>query len=208
MAQWTTTYAGLVALLETYVEDTSDEFDGEAQGIINRAEERCLKDLDLSIWDADETASTVSGTATVTKPSAAHVLKGVFYGSTPLLRRSRDFLDMYGGSGTPIYFHEAETKIKLAPVPNATLALTCKFLLRPSPLTSSNTTNWFTQNAADLLLNAALVESERFLIAPERVAEFEQNYSGLLNAARSHFRDAASQDYEPVPPAAAVAQAR
>jgi hypothetical protein len=89
MAQWTTTYTGLVSLLETYVEDTADEFSDNVQGIVNRAEERILRDLDLGLWTADQAISTAIGTATVTKPSAAHVLKALYYGTTPLLRRAR-----------------------------------------------------------------------------------------------------------------------
>jgi hypothetical protein len=208
MAQWTTTYTGLVALLETYVEDTSDEFDNNVQGLINRAEERILRDLDLGLWTSDQTVSTAIGTATVTKPTAAHVLKALYYGTTPVLRRAREFVDMYGGSGVPLYFHEEETRLRFAPVPDAVYALTAKFLNRPTPLSSSNETNWFTDKCADLLLNAVLVESERFLIAPERSQEFEATYAGLLNALRAHYRDAAERDYEPIQPTAAVAQNR
>jgi hypothetical protein len=208
MAQWTTTYTGLVALLNTYVEDTSDEFSDNVQGVINRAEERILRDLDLGLWTSDQAVSTAIGTATVTKPSAAHVLKALYYGTTPLLRRAREFVDMYGGSGVPLYFHEEETRLRLAPVPDAVYALSAKFLNRPTPLSASNQTNWFGDKAADLLLNAALVEAERFLIAPERSKEFEVTYAGFLNALRAHYRDVAERDYEPIQPTAAVAQNR
>ena len=208
MAQWTTTYAGIVALLGTYVEDASAEFTDNAQGMINRAEERILRDLDLSLWASEQAVSTAIGTATVTKPTAAHVLKALYYGTTPLLRRAREFIDMYGGSGVPLYFHEEETRLRFAPVPDAVYALTAKFLNRPTPLSSSNTTNWFTDKCADLLLNACLVESERFLIAPERAAEFESTYAGLLTSLRAHYRDASERDYEPLQPAANVAQNR
>lgn len=208
MAQWTTTYDGLVSLLETYVEDTSDEYSNSVQGFINRAEERILRDLDLGIWTSDQSVSTLNGTATVTKPTAAHVLKSVFYGTNPILRRSKEFIDMYGGSGVPQYFFEEETRIRFAPVPDATYQLSAKFLNRPAPLSESVQTNWFTDKAADLLLNACLVESERFLIAPERVQEFEVNYSGLLNSLRAHYRDLAERDYEPAEPSAKAEQTR
>jgi hypothetical protein len=208
MAQWTTTYTGLLALLETYVEDTSDEFSDNVQGVVNRAEERCLRDLDLSLWTADQSISTAIGTATVTKPTAAHVLEALYYGTTPLLRRAREFVDMYGGSGVPLYFHEEETRLRFAPVPDAVYALTAKFLNRFTPLSASNQSNWLTDKAADLLLNAALVEAERFLIAPERSKEFEATYAGLLNALRADYRDVAKRPYEPMQPTAAVAQNR
>lgn len=208
MAQWQTTYDGLIAQLALFTEDTSDEYTDNIQSFVNRGEERMLRDLDLSIWTSDQSVSTAIGTATVTKPTAAHVLKGVFYGSTPLLRRAREFIDMYGGSGVPVYFHEEETRIRFAPVPDAVYALTAKFLNRPTPLSPSNQTNWFADKAADLLLNACLVESERFLIAPERSTEFEATYAGLLNSLRGHYRDVGAQDYEPLTPAANVAQTR
>ena len=121
---------------------------------------------------------------------------------------AREFIDMYGGSGVTLYFHEEETRLRFAPVPDAVYALTAKFQNRPTPLSSSTTTNWFTDKCADLLLNATLVEAERFLIAPERVEEFEKTYAGLLTSLRAYYRDAAERDYEPLQPAANVAQNR
>lgn len=63
MAQFTTTYAGLVSLLQTYVEDTSTEYASAVQGCINRAEERILRDLDLAIWNITTSSRILSWAA-------------------------------------------------------------------------------------------------------------------------------------------------
>jgi hypothetical protein len=61
---------------------------------------------------------------------------------------------------------------------------------------------------APLLLNAALVEAEKFLIAPERVAEFNAAYGQLLGPARARWREARGQAYEPVAPTPAPVKDR
>jgi hypothetical protein len=200
MSQWTTTYSGLVSLLESFVEDTSDEFVSALPGIINRAEERCLRDLDLSIFDDTLSTSTTNGVATISKPAAIHVVRSVYNetSSAFLMRRSYDFLVTYGGSGAPIYYYEYDDGIRFAPTPDSSYTLQIRHMARPSALSASNTTNWLSLYAADLLLNAALVESERFLLAPERAVEFEQTYAGHLRSLRAIHREGMAQDYEPL----------
>lgn len=200
MAQWTTSYTGLSDLLSTYIEDESTEFTAALPGIINRAEERCLRDLDLSIFDFTVSTSTTGGSATINKASTIHVIRSIYNSSASafLQRRSYDYLLTYGGSGSPLYYYEYDDGIRFAPVPDASYTVDIRYMDRPTPLSASATTNWLTTHAADLLLYAALIESERFLIAPERVQEFEATYAGHLRSLRGIHREEAAQDYEPM----------
>jgi hypothetical protein len=202
MAQWTTTYAGIVALLGTYVEDASAEYTSAVGGCLNRAEERVFKDLDLSIFNTITTASTVNGQNYITLSNTQAPVHSVYSTSLGdhLQRRSREYLQAYGSSGTPLYYHGDISKLYLGPVPDNSYSLDVTYVTRPLPLSVSNTTNWFSENVADLLLFAALVESEHFLIAPERVGEFEQKYGSLLGPARGFWRDDMQTGYEPINP--------
>lgn len=208
MAQWTTNYADLLELIGNYVEDSSTEFNDAAPGIIARAEERVIKDLDLAIWNTTTTTSTSAAVATVTKNIA---LAQSIYDATNsrfLERRTHDFVTMYGGSGQPLYFSEADTALTLAPTPSDVYSIRIRYLDRPQALSLSNTTNWLTENAADALLAAALVESERFLIAPERVGEFEADYAAKIGPLRAFWRDVRSEPFEPITPAPTVERTR
>jgi hypothetical protein len=208
MAQWTTNYSDLLELIGTYIEDTSTEFVAAAPGVINRAEDRLLRDLDLSIWNVNVTTTTATGSATLTK--SVDLVQSIYDATNSrfLDRRTYDFVAMYGGSGPPLYYSEADTAITLAPTPDNVYSIRVRHLDRPQALSASNTTNWFTDNAADALLAASLVESERFLIAPERVTEFEQDYAAKIGPLRAFWRDVRAEPFEPLAPAPTVERTR
>lgn len=212
-AQFTTSYSGLQNLVQDYCEDTSDEFTNNWQTLLNRAEDRCINDLDLSIWNKSTTTSTADGVQTVSKPSGADLVRTIRDTTTGryLQRRSFDYVSEYGGSGAPIYFYEEETgtpKFYFAPTPDGVYSLVVRYLSRPSRLTESNTTNWLTDNAAWMLLYACLVEAEHFLIDPSRIQEYEMEYAKATNSLRGQYRSLAQRDYEPLQPAATPIQTR
>lgn len=204
MAQWTTTYSGLIDLLQTYVEDTSDEFSSAVQGIVNRAEERVLRDLDLTIFDESTTSTTTISVAQINRPSSGDIgfVRWVRVNDIFLSRKSHDYIAMYGGSGQPLYFSETDTSILLAPTPDSSYTVEIKYTRRPEALSESNQENWVSEHAADALLAAALVESERFLIAPERTQEFEADYAKALGPLRALHRSNAAHSYDPMTPSA------
>jgi hypothetical protein len=202
MAQWTTTYNGLSDLLETYVEDGSTEYESAKQGCINRAETRLLRDLDLDLFNVVAATNTSSGTSSIPRSVEVSPVHSIFFTAAAehAQRRSREYIQAHGGSGRPLYFCEDEENIHFAPTPDAAYACTVTHIVWPTPLSSDNQSNWLAENAADLLLYASLVESERFLIAPERVAEFEAVYASLLGPTRAFWRSNAQTSYEPVAP--------
>lgn len=210
MAQWQTTYGGLVALLGDYVEDASDEFVGALPGIVGRAEERILRDLDLLAFNATTSGTTSSGVGTFNKSFANTHIHAIFFTSskTHPERRTREYVVNHGGSGVPRYFYEDSTKVLWAPTPDDAYAYDITYVVRPTPLSASNQTNWLTTNVSDLLLWAALVESEHFLLAPERVAEFEGKYQQFLGPARALWRPLMQAQYEPINPAPTPVQSR
>lgn len=210
MAQWTTTYNGLLALIEAFVEDDTAEFESAVIGAINRAEERILRDIDLAIWNETQSASTSNGVASFTKSFSGAPVQQIFFTASMdfATRRSLAFIRAYGGSGVPKYFYEDATRIYWAPTPDNSYAYQTTYLSRPTPLSVSNQSNWITENLADLLLYATLVESEKFLIAPERVQEFEASYNQMLGPARAFWRAQMQQAYEPVNPTPEPVQTR
>jgi hypothetical protein len=202
MAQWTTTYDELLDLLGTYVEDDSTEFASHVQGFINRAEERVLRDVDLEIWNVTTSASTNASEGSLVKSFSGAPVNDIWFSTTGehAERRSMAFIRAYGSTGIPKYFHEDATMIYWAPVPDDSYVYSITYYARPSSLTSSNQTNWLTDNLADLLLWASLVECEAFLLAPERVQEFEGKYQQVLGPTRAFWREHMKLTYEPINP--------
>lgn len=200
MAQWTTTYAGLVDAVGDYTEDASSDLASQIQGMVNRAEERVLRDLDISYFDDVRSVTTSSGVSSLTKTTDMIQIQSVRFtdNNSYALRRNREYVSLYAGSGRPLYFYDDEDSIVFAPVPDGTYACEVKFLSRPTPLSDSNQTNWLTRNVATLLLYATLKEAEHFLVSPERVAEFEQAYASNLGPARALWRQDQGPAYEPV----------
>jgi hypothetical protein len=210
MAQWTTTYDELLDLLGTYVEDDSTEFASHVQGFINRAEERVLRDIDLAIWNVTTTSSTSDAETSFVKAFGGAPINSIWVScaGVHLERRSLPYIQSYGSTGCPRYFYEDATRVYWAPIPDAAYQYSLTYYARPSPLTSSNQTNWITDNLADLLLWAALIESEAFLLAPERVQEFEGKYQQMLGPARAFWREQMQLTYEPVNPTPQPVQTR
>lgn len=211
MAQWTTDYNALVSLLESYCDDTSTEYVSAVQGCINRAEERLLKDLDLASFNTTATTTTVQNQLYLPRSYRDTPTLTVFVTATgiPLEPRSYDYIRMYGGSGLPQYFAEDQDNLYFAPVPDSGYGLTLKYMARPTKLSESNTTNWLTDNAADALLYGALVESESFLISPERAQEFTQRYASLVVPIRAAWALQSQQtSYSPLDPTPTPHQTR
>jgi hypothetical protein len=210
MAQWSTTYPALLSLLTDYVEDNSTEFSSAVQGCINRAEERILRDIDLAIWNETTSASTSNGVGSFAKGFSGTHAQHIFFTASGehAQRRSLEFIQAYGGSGRPEYFYEDADRIYWAPTPDNSYAYSVTAYARPDPLSPSNTSNWIALNLGDLLLWGALIECEAFLIAPERVQEFEAKYQQMLGPARAFWRQQMQLAYEPVNPTPTPVQTR
>ncbi len=212
MAQFTLTYSTLVSTVEDYVEDTSTEFVSALPGCINRAEERLFRDLDLVIWNETVSQSTSSGVATITKSFSESPVQSIWcaanYGVLDPKPRSWIQDLQLGANGVPCCFFEDDTDIILAPTPDSAYPIVITYAKRPTPLSGSQTTNWFSLNAADALLWATLIEAEQFLIAPERVPEFEAAYGKAIGPLRAYWRGVAQNMYEPIDPTPTPTQTR
>ena len=206
MAQYTTTFTALQTEMEEFVEDNTAEFQSNFQAMVNRAEDRVLKDLNLSIWNKTGSVSTADGVQTINAPTGADVVRNVYDETSArfIERRTYDWIRHYGGSGAPLYFFEDQTgtptKLYFSPTPDAVYTIQVRYLSRPSRLTTSNDTNWFTNNAGTALLYAGLLEAEHFLIDPTRIQEFQQEYASAMTTLRAEYRHLAQRDYEPLQP--------
>lgn len=204
MTSYTTTYSDLVSNLQDYVEDDATEYVAELPRIINRAEDRCIRDLNLSVFNVTDTDTTTDTVSTLTRPTDAIKLLYIRLTASNafLERRSEDWCAMYDtGDAIPEYFWEDDgANITLSPTPDAAYAVEIRSLKRPTALASGNQTNWLTDHFGDGLLQACLIESQEFLKAPEYIATHKQAYMERIQTARIEYEGLEQTAYKPIQP--------
>lgn len=194
------TYNGILAALQAFAEDDNTEFQTSIPDIIEMAERRVAKDLDLEIWHRSATAAMTIGVATVTKPAppAGELLvatKALWLSGGALTRpvwperRAYDYCVMHGSiaNGVPKYYAESAEGTAgwfFSPSPDATYTVNIRYLGRPPALAPGNQSNWLSTNVPELLFKACLAESEKFLKADERSALWEKDYVEAMPATR------------------------
>ena len=100
----------------------------------------------------------------------------------------------FESTGTPKYWaNYTDTAILVAPTPSAALNIEMTYSRRIAELSSSNTTNWLTENAQDLLLYACLMEASTFTKSREDYVIYSDRYKqaveSINNQARRRRRD-------------------
>lgn len=205
------TYAQLKAALEEWTEENDTDFTANVDLILNMGEDRCLRELDLSIFDttSENIVSTVNGTATVAKPSGFLVARDLWYyvaGERVFLeRRTRSYMMDYAPNptttGAPLYFDDGynSADILLAPTPGAIYVMGANYVKRPDALSGSHTTTWLSMNAGDLLFHSCVLEAIKFIQQFADLEIWQAHYDRALAAARHEFRDLIRKDFTLAP---------
>jgi hypothetical protein len=182
--------------LTQYIKDETDhdgdtEFATMIDDIIARGQDRLQIALDLEFFRSFEDVTMTAAATTVTAGDWLTISDAYITATNaPLERMSFTFVRMYGGTGTPQYWaRKTETAIAVAPSPSTNTGLTFEVQARQPVLNGSNTTNWFTKNAAIALELSCLIEAERFLSAPERKAELERDFVAAVQQVRQEQAD-------------------
>lgn len=227
-AQFTTSLANFLVIP---VGDAN--FVSALPNIIDDAEQRIYRDLDLLATVTSESSSALTaGNRNFTFPTPS---PGIFVvvdtinvispaGTTDpelgtrnaLVPATKQFLDMVypssSGSGVPQYFGMVtQTSIVVGPWPDADYQVEVVGTVRPSPLSSTNTTTFLSVNLPDLFLNAALVMGAGYLKNygaavddPKMAMTWESRYQSALKSAeteeqRKKFASQGWSSKEPAP---------
>lgn len=190
------TYAELSQNLQDWLEDDDAEFVGSIDEVINLGEMRLWRDLDLSIFTAEDSANTAVGNPVVTKPTTDTELvawTSIYYpdgsGKNVFLDlRSTDFIrdhQVAGSNAPPRYYAEqSEADIILSPIPDQIYVLGFRGVTRPTRLSALNTTTWLSLHQDDLLFKACLAEAEAFLKSDDRQPMWTDAYMNALPLAK------------------------
>jgi len=195
-------YTYLVNDIINASENDGTEFVNYIPNMVNRAEERLTRDLDDYGLVTYTSVAVSSGNNIVTLPSGTRILKNlnitVSGTRINLLQRTdeyvRDYWPVSASTGTPQYYaRRNNTTLLLAPTPVSTVDGEVVHISRPTTLTSTTNTNYFTDFCYDALFNASMVEAMVFQKDYQTASLFEQRYkeavSTLQNQARRTRRD-------------------
>ena len=166
-----TTYAELVQNIKDFMEDDGTEFSNEIDKFIDLAELRISRDIITPEFKRKVTSAFTANDPFLTMPTDLVTLEHLQVINsnvrTLLLLKSDEFITEYWpnrtSTGVPKYYTYFDTStIYVAPTPSSNLSIELSYKRRLPALSSSNTSNWTSVNAADALLYACLIEASVF----------------------------------------------
>ncbi len=193
------TYTTLLASCQNYCIDNSTEYTTEFPNIVQLAEMRIIKDLNLSVFDTVTTGTMLSTVATITKPTDLIAIQDLFVvvagAKIYLQERSKSYLDNYWPNSTltdqPIYYAEDTTTTwQLAPIPDGNYSYQVNYIARPIPMSSTNNTTWIGDKLGEVLLYATLIGSTSFFqedpaTQSGMIALWEKSYAAAVTQAHN-----------------------
>ena len=166
-----TTYAELKQNSKDFMEDDGTEFSNEIDKFIDLAELRISRDVITPEFKRKVTSAFSANDPFLTMPTDLVTLEHLQVINsnvrTLLLLKSDEFITEYWpnrtSTGVPKYYTYFDTStIYVAPTPSSNLSIELSYKRRLPALSSSNTSNWTSINAADALLYACLIEASVF----------------------------------------------
>ena len=201
----TMTYSSLTQDLKDWMENDGTEFANETDNFIGLAEQRIVRDVDPQAFVTSAYSSFNANDRFITKPTDALIIKHVIYLDSSskrhfLEQRTDEFIYDYwptsSTTGTPKYWaNYKDTEILVAPTPSAALTIEMSYVQRLDTLSSSNTTNWLTKNAQELLLFGALMEACTFSKNREDLQIYSQRYQAAVQSVNNQARRRRRDDY-------------
>ena len=179
-----TTYAELVQNIKDFMEDDGTEFSNEIDKFIDLAELRISRDLKTPEFKRKVTSSFSANDPFLTMPTDLVLLEHLHLVNSNvrsiLLLKSDEFMLEFWpnrtSTGTPKYYSYFDTStIYVAPTPSTNFSLELSYKRRLPALSSSNTSNWTSINAADALLYACLIQASIF----NRNFALQDRYMGM-----------------------------
>lgn len=163
---------------------------------IAMGEARIYRDLRIRAMETALSSTIASGVIAV--PSGYVELKHAYINSSPvqgLQRKDAEWIyhnyPTRSSDGKPKFIAREGDNLIFGPYPDTGYTVKGIYYKRLDALSDSNTTNWFTANAPDLLLFAALCEAEPFMKNDERIAVWESKYASVKDQVQRQDRNEA-----------------
>lgn len=193
------TYAELKTAIATWTK--RDDLTALIPDFIRMGELRIYRELRIRAMEAALSETIASGSITI--PDGYVDMKFLYIDATPvqaLQRKSTEWMyanyPTRSSDGKPLFYARERDSIIFGPYPDSTYSVAGVYYKRLDALSDTNTTNWFTTNAPDLLLFASLCEAAPYMEEDNRIAVWEQKFSTLGAAIQ---REDTAEDIGPGP---------
>lgn len=204
----TITYNSLTSAIIEAAEDDSAEFLAYIPKAIDRAEVNLTRALDTYGFDVISSTAMSIGDPYVSVPSGTFIIRSVDIltsggNRTDLLMRTREFCKDYwpirSSVGIPKFYAWKPGAGSIYVVPTPTSAFNNEWVTvqRPTPITSANQTNWFTDHADEALFYFSMMEVMDFAKNPKMHAQFEAKAQMAVAAVKNEARRTRRDDQAP-----------
>lgn len=179
------TYDSLVQDVIDYCERSDEPFINQVPRFIMLAENRMAVGVRGLGYVRIVSTNLILNNPELIKPARWRETAGMYIvtanGIKFLKQRGLTYLGEYWpnltASAEPVYYSDFSYEHwAFAPVPDAPYPTVIAYFERPTPLSSSDQTNWGTQYFPQGLFYATMIEANTFLKRPERAAEFKGLY--------------------------------
>ena len=191
----TMTYADLKTAIEEWSEYSESTFVSNIPLFIRLAEERILKNVQLSVFRKNATASTVASDQYLACPTDflapfSLSLEGSSGGKFFLEFKDPSFIQLYNPdsavTGQPKYYAQYDVdNFILAATPDDTYTAELHYMYRPASLTAGadSATTWLSENAEVCLLYGSLLEGAVFMKGESDVMQnYTQRFQDAINS--------------------------
>lgn len=166
-----------------------DDLTTDIPNFIALAEQQIARNIKPNGFERVVTSTMTANDPVISRPTRLKVVRWFRLtdgnASDPMLkRRPYSFLREYwpdsSSTGTPKYYSDYGPNFFLvAPTPNSADAFEIGYFERLNPLSDSNTTNWLTENAPDLILYASLLQASPYLKNDPRIQTWNAFYDEI-----------------------------
>ena len=201
------TYSSLKTDIQTWAENTGTDFTAQLDTFIDNTQTKLSRDIDPVGFNENVTSSMSVGDRFITLPSAIEPMllnylniivndDRVFLEIKPI-----EFLQEYWPDSSltdqPRYFANFDDNtLYVAPTPDQAYTMELGYQGRINPLSNTNTTNWYTENASDALLYGSLAEANLFTKNIEDYTIYKQRYAESVAAINNEARRRRRTDYK------------
>ena len=188
---WVMTYDNLVSSIYLYLERNDTAVVNQVPVAISLCEFEIAQQI-KTLGQLNVAESTFSaGQNIVPKPARWRKTVSMKYTDTsgslqPIYLRKYEYLTSYWPNGTststPLYYADYDyDHWFIAPTPDKSYAFEVLFYERILPLSTTNQTNWLTQNAPNAMLFGTLLQMMPFLKNDTRIPTWQGMYQNALN---------------------------
>jgi len=201
------TYSSLKTDIQTWAENTGTDFTNQLDTFIDNTQTKLSREIDPVGFNQNVTSSMSLGDRFVTLPSSIepmliNYLNIIVNDDRKFLEiKPIEYLQEYWPDSSltdePRYFANFnDTTLYIAPTPNQAYTMELGYQGKINPLSNTNTTNWYTENASDALLYGCLSEANLFTKNMEDYNIYKQKYVESVAAINNEARRRRRTDYK------------